>query len=116
MLKRIWIKGSVALYVMCILSYNFFGRNTIGWTDFYYTFEKGFAFISTMWFTQKHTLSDRMFIDFARITQCGTWVFFILCSLNTPMWVYNQKVIMSVLIIASFGTVLVQHQLIRSKL
>lgn len=114
MLKRIWIKSSITLYVACVIGYNFFGKNTIGWTDFYYSFEKGMAFLSTMWGTQEHTLSDRAFIDFARITQCGTWIFFILCSFNTPLWVYNQKAIMSILILACFGSVIVQYQLIKS--
>lgn len=115
-LKRTWIKGSVGVYVICILTFNFFGKASVGWTDFYYTFEKGFAFLSTLWPLQKPTLSDRLFIDFARFTQFGTWMFFILCSFNTPMWVYHQTFICSVLIIASFGSVCVQYHLIKSKM
>lgn len=114
-LKKNWIKGSIGAYVICILSYNFFGKPTTAWTDWYYTYEKGFAFLSTLWSIQKPTLSDRLFIDFARITQCGTWIFFILCSFNTPLWVYHQTVIVSTLIAASFGTVCVQYHLIKNK-
>lgn len=115
-LKRTWIKGSVGMYVVCILTFNFFGKSTVAWTDFYYTFEKGFAFLSTLWPLEKQTLSDRLFIDFARVTQCGTWIFFILCSFNTPLWVYHQTVIMSVLVFASFGSLLAQYYLIKSKM
>jgi len=71
------------------------------------------AFLSTLWGFNKHTLSDRIFIDYARFTQAGTWAFFIICSFNEKLWVYNQTVIVSVLIMASFGTVCVQHYLIK---
>jgi len=102
---------------MCILSYNFFGKETMGWTNFYYTFEKGFAFLSTLWYVKgTPNLSDRLFIDFARITQCGTWIFFILCSFNEPWWVYHQTVLVSTLILASFGSIIVQHYLITKRL
>lgn len=114
-LKESWIKLSVAGYVACVVSYNFFGKSTVGWTDFYYTFEKGFAFLSTMWHIQKPSISDRLFIDYARITQCGTWIFFILCSFNTSMWVYHQTVLISVLVLASFGSVIAQYYLIKSE-
>ena len=115
MVKKYWIKGSVVTYVACLLGYNFFGKSTTGWTDFYYTFEKGFAFLSTMWSVQQHDLSDRLFIDYARITQCGTWIFFILCSFNTPWWVYHQTFLVSILIASSFGTVCVNYWLIKNK-
>jgi len=114
MFKRYWIKSSITLYVFCVVGYNFFGKNTVAWTDFYYSMEKGMAFFSTMWGLNKQTLSDRLFIDFARIMQCGTWIFFILCSFHNSFWVYNQRVTMAILILASFGSVIVQHQLIKA--
>lgn len=116
LIRRFWIKGSIVTYAICVLSYNFFGKPTLGWTDWYYTYEKGFAFLSTMWSIEKHTLSDRLFIDFARITQCGTWMFFILCSFNSPTWVYHQTAIVSTIIIACFGSILAQYYIIRSRL
>lgn len=111
-----WIKGSVTVYVICVVGYNFLGKATMGWTDFYYTFEKGFAFLSTLFHIQKPTLSDRIFIDYARFTQGGTWMFFILASFNNPLWVYNQTVTISTLILASFGTVCVQWYVMKNLL
>lgn len=115
MLGRIWIKGSVTLYVICIVSYNFFGKNTVGWTDFYYTFEKGMAFLSSLWGFKEHTLSDRLFIDYSRFLQFLTFCFFILCSFNDSLWVYHKTAMVSFLVLSSFGTVIVQYSLIKSQ-
>ena len=115
MLGRIWIKGSVTLYVLCVVGYNFFGKATMGWTDFYYTFEKGMAFLSTMWGVNHQSLSDRLFIDYARFLQFLTFCFFILCSFNDSLWVYNKTAMVSFLVLSSFGTVCVQYFLIKSQ-
>jgi len=114
MLGRVWIKSSVTLYVLCVVGYNFFGKATVGWTDFYYTFEKGMAFISTMWGLKEQTLSDRLFIDYARFLQFLTFCFFILCSFNDALWAYHKSAVVTFLVISSFGSVLVQYSLIKA--
>jgi len=106
MIRNNWVKLSVTLYVICILTYNFFGTNSTAWTNFYFTFEKGFAATCIAYsFQESKTLIDKLFINFALITQIGTWLFFIIASFQDDLWIYHQTVLVSTLIIATFGSI-----------
>lgn len=116
-IRQNWIKLSVFAYVVCILTYNFFGTASSSWTHFYYTYEKGFAALCIAYsFKEAKTLVDKLFINFHLITMIGTWLFFILCSFNNDYWVYHQTILVSTLILASFGSLCVLWFMIRRSL
>lgn len=115
LIKGKWIKLSVAAYVMCLLWYNFFGTSSPGYTNFYYTAEKGFAFLSLCFDYNKDRLTDKLFIDFARTLQLGTWAFFIMCSFMNEWWVYHQTFVVSIIILSTFGSLFVFYLTIRRK-
>lgn len=117
MFRDNWIKWSVTLYVGCILTYNFFGTASPAWTNFYYTVEKGFiVFCLSYSLKESKTLIDKLFINYSLITTTGTWLFFIAASFHEPLWVYHQTILVSTLIIATFGSLIVLWYMIRRAL
>lgn len=115
MVRENWIKISVGLYVSCILTYNFFGTASPAWTNFYYTMEKGFAvFCIAYSFQESKTLIDKLFINYALITQVGTWLFFIAASFQDKLWVYHQSVLVSTMIIGLFGSLIALYWMIKT--
>lgn len=114
MVKANWIKLSVTLYVICILTYNFFGTNSTAWTNFYFTYEKGFAAMCIAYsFQETKTLIDKLFINFALMTQIGTWLFFFIASFQEELWVRHQTVLVSTLIASTFGSLFVLRAMLR---
>lgn len=114
-ISKNWIKLSVFAYVVCVLTYNFFGTASMGWTHFYYTYEKGFAALCIAYsFQEVKTLVDRLFINFQLITMVGTWLFFVVCSFKDEWWVHHQTILISTMILAMFGSLIVLWYMLKS--
>lgn len=107
------LRLTVLGYTMCILAYNFLGTASPAWTNFYYTFEKGFTVLALCYQYNKDEFIDKLFIDYARFLNIGMWSFFLVCSINEKAVVYNLTVLVSVIIASTFGSLIVLYRYIR---
>ena len=109
MVKGIWLRLSIIIYTICIVWYNIFGTASVGHTNFYYTFEKGFTLLALFFDYSKSTTDDKIFIDYSRILQFGIWFFFVICLINEDLWIYHQTTLFISVLLAAFGSLFVTY-------